>query len=592
MKKFFLLIIILAIASTAYCENWIRVNQVGYLCKDVKVAVMLMQKSQQIKSFKVTNIATGKTIKLKTVSNCGAQSPFAATARLDFSVVTAPGTYRITAGSTVSPDFRIGDSCYYGLQELPLYYMRQQRCGYNPFLRDSCHTHDGRLVLSGALDGTKVDATGGWHDASDYLQYVTTSANAVFDMLAAYKFTRNIWADKFDSAGNEGSNGIPDILDEARWGLDWLLKMNPNDSTFYNQVADDRDHRMATLPANDSVDYGWGKACERPVYPCCGHPYGLKGHLNRSTGLASSVAKFSSAFSFGADVFSRFDTAYSSLLSRKAEVAYRVAKAHPGACQTAPCVSPYFYEEDNWTDDMELAAIMLYGNSRSATSDKQYLADAIAYGRQEPVTPWMGADTARHYQWYPFMNFGHVFTSIITDSCKDGEFASYLRTGLQRVADRAKGNAFLHGIPFIWCSNNLTVAFVTQAIAYRELTGDTAYKEIETAMRDWLFGVNPWGKCMIIGIQGTDFPLDPHSALSNLKHYPITGGLVDGPVYTAIFKSLRGVHLRNADKYAQFQSPTCVYHDDYSDYSTNEPTMDGTAATTFMFSRLASPKNQ
>ena len=97
---------------------------------------------------------------------------------------------------------------------------------------------------------------------------------------------------------------------------------------------------------------------------------------------------------------------------------------------------------------------------------------------------------------------------------------------------------------------------------------------------------------MIIGIQGTDFPLDPHSALSNLKHYHITGGLVDGPVYTTIFKSLRGVHLRNADKYAQFQSPTCVYHDDYSDYSTNEPTMDGTAATTFMFSRLASPKNQ
>ena len=67
---------------------------------------------------------------------------------------------------------------------------------------------------------------------------------------------------------------------------------------------------------------------------------------------------------------------------------------NPGVCQTAPHGAPYFYEEDNWRDDMELAANTLY----RMTGDEKYLTDAAGNGNTEPVTPWMGADTARHYQ--------------------------------------------------------------------------------------------------------------------------------------------------------------------------------------------------
>ena len=233
---------------------------------------------------------------------------------------------------------------------------------------------------------------------------------------------------------------------------------------------------------------------------------------------------------------------------------------------------------------MALAAMQMF----RSTGERHYLAEAVDYGRLEPVNPWMGADSAHHYQWYPFINLGHYYLAVQNDKRVRAEFVRNMRSGLQRVAERADGNPFLNGIPFIWCSNNLTVAFVTQAMLYREITGDDTYLEIETAMRDWLFGVNPWGKCMIIGLPADgDYPTDPHSALSNLNNYPITGGLVDGPVYTNIFRSLRGVTLRNADRYAPFQGDNVVYHDDYSDYSTNEPTMDGTASTTIMLSRLA-----
>lgn len=69
-----------------------------------------------------------------------------------------------------------------------------------------------------------------------------------------------------------------------------------------------------------------------------------------------------------------------------------------------------------------------------------------------------------------------------------------------------------------------------------------------------------------------------------------TGGIVDGPVYTSIFNSLRGVKLNNEDTYSSFQSDYIVYHDDMADYSTNEPTMDGTAALCIYLGYLSQPR--
>lgn len=584
--KFLVLLLVAAVQCLA--ANYVRVNQIGYLERDTKVAVLLMPDGGKVSRFTVTNVGTGKTTTLTAVRATGRLGSMEATARLDFSQITAPGSYYITAAGARSATFRIGNDAYRGSQEIPLYYMRQQRCGWNPFLRDSCHTLDGRLQLSGKRDGEHVDVTGGWHDASDYLQYLTTSANAVYQLLFAYALNPGVWADDYDARGVRGSNGVPDILDEARWGLEWMLKMNPDDSTYYNQIADDRDHAWTGLPNEQNTDYGWGPGRERPVYPCLGHPAGLRKYKNRSRGLASSVAKFGSAFSLGAQVFDTIDPQLASQLKRKAAVAYAVAKANPGNCQTVSTVSPYFYEEDNWTDDLELAAATI----ASAGADRQLMAEAVDWERQEPVTPWMGADSARHYQWYPFINLGHAVIAMHGNARQREEALRNMRSGLQRVADRAKANpAFMAGVPFVWCSNNLTVAFVTQAMLYRQLSGDTQFSEIETAMRDWLFGCNPWGKCMIVGLPaGGDYPRDTHSMLSNVYNYPITGGLVDGPVSEAIFKSLKGVTLRNADRYAQFQSPMAVYHDDYCDYSTNEPTMDGTASTTWMLGQLAGAK--
>src|SRR5690606_11392023 len=120
--------------------------------------------------------------------------------------------------------------------------------------------------------------------------------------------------------------GVPDVLDEARHGLEWLLRMFPADDQMYNQLGDDRDHAFLDLPTTDSSDYGWGKGRERPVYPCTGRPQGLLGNRNRSTGKASTAGKYASALAAGAMAFAERDAAFAARLRERAVAAYEVGR--------------------------------------------------------------------------------------------------------------------------------------------------------------------------------------------------------------------------------------------------------------------------
>lgn len=580
MKKNTLsLIIIILLNITGYYtaaqtgqNSWVRINLLGYQPAGSKVAVWCSKDINVITEFMVVDIASGKTVFTgKAGKAFGAYGPFAQTCRLNFTAFTRPGRYVIKAGSVSSPEFTIGKDVYKGTADFCLRYMRQQRSGYNPFLKDSCHTHDGYTLYGPMPDSTRIDASGGWHDASDYLQYVTTSANATWHLLAAGRDFPNVFGDGHLANGLPGKNNQADVLDEARWGLNWLLKMHPRKDWLFNQIADDRDHQGMRIPKEDSF---YGRGYERPVYFCTGQPQGFGKYKNRATGVASTAGKLASAFALGAVLFG--DT----LLQNRAMSAWELGVAKPGVCQTSPGRSPYFYEEDNYTDDMELAGASIY--SMNAAHKKQ-LSAAITYSKAEPVTPWLGRDTARHYQWYPFINLGHYELARQLGGKEKKKLTGYYKQGIELVWQKAKQNAFYRGIPFIWCSNNLTTSFAIQCYWYRQLTGDEVYSELEQANFDWLFGCNPWGTSMVYGLPAWgDTPVDPHSAFTHLGHYPIDGGLVDGPVYGNIYKNLIGITLNEPDEYAAFQSDLVVYHDDYGDYSTNEPTMDGTASLIYL----------
>ncbi len=593
IKIFLLFISIGFIFSFSPKENpnqWIRINQLGYTPNGIKVAVWCSKVDSPINTFSLIDSATGKIVFTQNAGKpFGAYGPFTNTYRLNFSSFNKSGKYYLKAGNAVSPFFKIDRDVYKGAADFCLFYMRQQRSGFNPFLKDSCHTHDGYTMYGPMPDSTFINVVGGWHDASDYLQYSATSATATWHLLAAYRDFPKVFSDEKEANGLDGKNGIPDVLDEAKWGLDWLLKMHPKPGWMFNQIADDRDHKGFRIPGEDSF---YGKGFERPVYFINGEPQQRGKFMNHTTGTSSTAGKFASAFSLGAVLFDKTNPDYANKLINHAYSAIKYALIKPGVAQTVSVVSPYIYAEDNWSDDMELGfaslAKSLHEFKRKGISN--LLDSAFKYSQPEKITPWFYRDTANHYQYYPFINLGHYELAKQLKGSKKDSLISYYKQGIEDVWSRAKENAFYRGVPFIWCSNNLTTSFAIQCLWYQQLSGDNSFAEFGQANIDWLFGCNPWGTSMVYGLPSWgDTPTDPHSALSVLKHYPLYGGLVDGPVYTHIFKSLIGIELHNDDAYAKFQSGLAVYHDDYGDYSTNEPTMDGTASLVYL---LAAKENE
>ena len=588
MKKTFLLSAFFLVLGSipALAGSWIRTNQLGYLPGSTKVAVLLSEDQADVVSFEVVDAFTGKTVLVSNaVRATGPLGRMRSTFRLDFSGLSTPGAYFIKVGEAKSGIFPVNDRVYDGAADFVLNYMRQQRCGSNPTYKDSCHTRDAIIVghPDPAKDSTYLDVTGGWHDASDCLQYTTTSANAIYQMMFAYRMNPAAFPDNYLANGKPGRNGIPDIVDEIYWGLQWLDKMNPAPGEMYNQIADDRDHVGMRIPSDDQADYGWGKGKERPVWFASGKPQqrGRHGLTNATMGIASIAGKYASDFALGAEVLRPFYPEFAEKIGGKAKDCYDAGIASPGNCQTASVLSPYIYEEDNWVDDMELGAFEMYRR----TGDRKYLTEAVEFGRKEPVTPWMGADSARHYQWYPFMNIGHFMLASEAGGKVSAEFIRNMRTGIERVYERGKDHPFIYGVPGIWCSNNLTTALLTQCILYRELTGDRTYEEMEGSLRDWLLGCNPWGVSMIVELPyGGIYPTQPHTYLVRYGLGNTTGGLVDGPVYATIFGSLLGISTEGGINYEEFQPGDLVYHDSTHDYSTNEPTMDGTACLTFPLS--------
>lgn len=585
MQRLFFLFIILFSFSSTKAVDVIRINQLGYLPNSVKVAVFLSSNGRKITTFTIHDVLSdavvfkGKTEK-KEAGNWGMKTAL----RLNFSQLNTTGDYYIQAGDTRSPDFKINADVYDGTADFILNYIRQQQCGYNPFLKDSCHTHDGIIVDKPTHSGEFINVTGGWHDATDYLQYSTTSVNSVFQMMFAYENFPEVYGDEFDASGNKGANGIPDILDEIKWGLQWMLKMNPAPGEMYNQIADDRDHIGFRLPTKDTADYGLGKC--RPVYFVTGKPQGLAAFKNTSTGVSSIAGKFASGFALAAQLFEKTDPGFAKLMQKKALEAWQFALSDIGYTQTACNVSPYYYEERNYADDLELAATQLY----QLTGKDKFLKEANHWGKHEPVSPWIKNDTAGHYASYPFINLGHYF--MIQN--KNPKFAKFYKKGLNLLYQRGKNDPFFYGLPFLWCSNNLVAAAITQAHLYKAQTGDSKFTEMEAALRDWLFGCNPWGTTMICGLPGADdTPETPHSSYTVLLGGTTPGGLVDGPIDAVRNKQQLGIALQEPDEYAAFNNGVAVYHDDIGDYSTNEPTLDGTASLSYYLASLENEgKNQ
>jgi hypothetical protein len=564
-------------------EIFLRASQVGYGVGGPKVA-MAFSRIALPAEFEVIDAETGASAFAGKASQLPGErwGAFEHHAELDFTPLDRPGRYVVRVGEARSLPFVVGDRALAGLPDQMLEFMRQQRCGYNPWLRVKCHQSDGRTAYGPRPAGSPIDAVGGWHDAGDLLKYHMTSGNATAQMLLAYTLGREggpRFQDRVDAAGEPGPNGRPDILDEARWGLEWMLKLHPAPGELYHQVADDRDHIGFRLPQNETADYGWGKGGPRVVYFADGAPQGLGPYKSESTGVANIAGRFAAAMALAHQVWKDdpAERGFAERCLKAGREVYELGRAREGAQQGNSVKAPYRYEETTWADDMEWGAAELF----RSTGERRYLDEAKHYARLAADESWMGRDQARHYQYYPFQNAGHFRLYDLVEPDFRQVLAGYYREGIERCVRAGEANPYRVGVPFIWCSNNLVVALVTQCHFYERMTGDARYRGFAARNRDWLLGRNPWGYAMFTEV-GTVFPRDVHLQTTKLTGRTVRGGLVDGPVAERIFRSQRGVSIREPDPFAPFQDARAVYHDDISDYATNEPTMDGTASAILM----------
>ena len=572
------LIISLTLSSIAAAQPHIRLNQLGFAPNAIKSALALSHDPLPSESRVVT---AGGAVVFKGQLNpiTGSWGEFNHHAELDFSSLTSEGSYLIEVGSTRSSKFTVSRTINNQLPDQLLEFMRQQRCGYNPYVDADCHTFDGRTP-----SGAYINASGGWHDAGDQLKYLLTASNATAQMLLAYQLAPRdrVFTDKFNALGQPSANGIADVLDEAMWGLAWMLRLHPAPDQLYHQVADDRDHKGFRLPQNETVDYGWGPGSYRVVYLADGQPQGLRQYKSESNGVANLAGRYAAAMALGYQIWKEDPRlrSFALTLFQAGREVYALGQAKEGVQQGNSYGAPYRYAETTWADDMEWGAAELF----RATRDARYLRDAKRYALLARDESWMGKDEAGHYQYYPFMNIGHFRLYDLVDPRTKKQLAAFYREEIERCIRKSEGNPYRIGVPFIWCSNNLVVALATECLMYERMTGDRRYRQFTSKQIDWLLGRNPWGTSMFTGIPADGvYPKDVHLFPNALLKKIVPGGLVDGPVYRKVFQSLRGVSIREPDPFAAFQDERAVYHDDINDYSTNEPTMDGTASAVLLF---------
>ncbi|MEG2900034.1 MAG: glycoside hydrolase family 9 protein, partial [Massilia sp.] len=262
MKRTVLATALLTLAAGAGSAE-IKVNAVGFLPQSHKLAVI--PQTAGANRFEVVD-ANGKVVLDGALGAASRWAPSGETVRVaDFSALTQAGAYRVRVGSLVSDPFTVAQDGYRVLGDAALkaFYFNRSAIALTPeyagvWARPAGHPDDKVLVHASAASkarpqGTVIASPKGWYDAGDYNKYVVNSGISTYTLLAALEHFPDLF--KRDIGIPESGNGVPDILDEALWNLDWLLTMqDPADGGVYHKLTNLRfdaivmPHAASTTP--------------------------------------------------------------------------------------------------------------------------------------------------------------------------------------------------------------------------------------------------------------------------------------------------------------------------------------------------------
>lgn len=546
---FYLWILVLvpncALNLQAEPEIYIRFNQLGYNTGDLKTAVVLSENNLEGKSISVINSKSGKKIYSEAFSkNLGSYGKFPFTYSIDFSVIKERGEYYFQYARQKTFVFKISDDVFNGLADSLLQFFKVQRCGYtDPYLHNVCHISDATSLNEGSRTiARNIDVTGGWHDAGDYVKFLNTTSFATYMLLFSYDF------DPVKFGFDNNKNGIPDILEEAKIGLDWMLRCYYDNNKLVTQVQDLRDHDVGwRMPEEDQLGY------DRPAFVGIGK--NLIGIYSATMALASRIWKEKLRYpDFSNQCISAAENIYS-IRNKVVDV------DSSGSGQ---------YLDKSYEGKLALGAAELY----ITTLKSSYLNDASTY-----------ADSANSDFWWSWGNINSLAHYRIAKYIP--RFAVYIKNNLELFNKNMYNNLFGKGTDISWGTNVTLLGISLQNILYKKLTMDNKYDSVATIQRDFILGRNSWGVSFISNA-GKNFTKNFHHQIADKKGR-LPGGFAAGPAKKE-FVDKYNLSFSKPDKYAIFQTNDDYYRDDKVDYITNEPTITGNATAIFVFGNLSGVK--
>lgn len=526
-------------------EPPIVTNQLGYKTNAVKTAVFDGASNES--TFDVVNADTGKTVytgNLTEESYCSFSGEYNRTG--DFSEVTQPGKYYITCGDLDnSYTFEIADDIYSSALGDSVRMLYLQRCGTavedDTFGHKVCHNSLATIYRT----EEKIDVSGGWHDAGDYGRYVVTGAKTVADLLYAYQTAPQMFSDSIGIP--ESGNGIPDILDEARYEIEWMLKMQSSSGGVYHKVS------CAAFPGYVMPEEETDELIVTPV---------------STTATADFCGVMALAYEFYKDI----DSEFAEKCLAAGEKAWQFLEENPNLIFQNPSdISTGEYGDSSDRDERYWAATQMW----RATGEEKYLTAVESIGVKT------GMDSAN------LGDYGNI--AIITMQGIDKDSSVYtkaknsiLQSANTYVSDSANnpfGLSVTQHYKGGWGSNMKACnQGVLLGYAY-QLTGEQKYLDAANADLNYLFGCNSLGICYFTGY-GTVSPEHPHHRPSIASKQAMPGMLVGG-VHPYLEDSA-------AQAYCSGQPTGKCYVDNQESYSTNEITIYWNSPLTYLLSMTES----
>lgn len=509
MKRTVLATALLTLAAGAGSAE-IKVNAVGFLPQSHKLAVI--PQTAGANRFEVVD-ADGKVVLDGALGAASRWTPSGETVRVaDFSALTQAGAYRVRVGGLVSDPFTVAQDGYRALGDAALkaFYFNRSAIALTPefagpWARPAGHPDDKVLVHASAASkarpqGTVIASPKGWYDAGDYNKYVVNSGISTYTLLAALEHFPDVF--KRDIGIPESGNGVPDILDEALWNLDWLLTMqDPADGGVY--------HKLTNLRFDGIVMPHAASTTPRYV-------------VAKSTAAALD---FAATMATASRVLAPYDAKWPGLSQRMlaaAQAAWRWAEAHPKVVFKNPKdVVTGEYGDAQLADEFAWAAAELF----IATGQDNY---AQAFMRRDAALTTPAWDNVAALGW---MSLAHH-----RDRLKPDIDRALIERRIDALASQLAATADggyrvpLASKDIVWGSNAVILNQGMMLLQAYRINGTPAYLQAAQSSLDYVLGRNATGYMFVTGF-GARPVMHPHHrpSMADGVAAPVPGWLAGGP---------------------------------------------------------------